>query len=209
MEVRNRKAHLRHQGDVFFIAMVKINRFVARVELVVTQRKTLFLTDLTARRFAPWGIISTSLVLCRFTVSTFTWLAGKRAPHKKSLWKNRHSYLAFNFMLLLRCSVPVRSAGRALFQLVFDGISSNPKSRVRTNDSTTASPITPKPRRWSSGWPGQRMSWWTSPGAAIEWLARPAMPADDREIKAADQARNQRTFQTHRHAYRAVQEIPP
>ena len=76
----HRKAHLRHQGNVFFIAMVKINRFVARVELVVTQRKTLFLTELHRQAIRAVGDhIDRRQSFAAFTVSTFTLVGGKRA----------------------------------------------------------------------------------------------------------------------------------
>ena len=76
----HRKAHLRHQGDVFFIAMVKINRLVARVELVVTQRKTLFLTELYRQAIRAVGDhIDRGQSLAAFTVSPFTLVGGKRA----------------------------------------------------------------------------------------------------------------------------------
>ena len=76
----HRKAHLRHQGDVFFIAMVKINRLVARVKLIVTQRKTLFLTQLHRQAVRAVGDhIDRRQSFAAFTVSTFTLVGGKRA----------------------------------------------------------------------------------------------------------------------------------
>ena len=76
----HRKAHLRHQGDVLFIAMVKINRLVARVELVVTQRETLFLTELHRQAVRAVGDhIDRRQSFAAFTVSTFTLVGGKRA----------------------------------------------------------------------------------------------------------------------------------
>ncbi|AEW74961.1 hypothetical protein EcWSU1_03533 [Enterobacter ludwigii] len=75
-----RKAHLRHQGDVFFVAMVKINRLVARVKLVVTQRKTFFLTDLHRQTIRAVGDhIDRRQSFAAFTVSPFTLVGGKRA----------------------------------------------------------------------------------------------------------------------------------
>ena len=76
----HRKAHLRHQGDIFFIAMVKINRLVARVKLVVTQRKTLFLAELHRQTIGAVGDhIDRRQSFAAFTVSTFTLVSGKRA----------------------------------------------------------------------------------------------------------------------------------
>ena len=76
----HRKAHLRHQGDVFFVAMVKINRLVARVKLVVTQRKTLFLTKLHRQAVcAVRDHVDRSQPFAAFTVSAFALVGGKRA----------------------------------------------------------------------------------------------------------------------------------
>ena len=76
----HRKAHLRHQGDVLFIAMVKINRLVARVELVVTQRETLFLTELHCQAIRAVGDhIDRRQPFAAFTVSPFALVGGKRA----------------------------------------------------------------------------------------------------------------------------------
>ena len=40
------KAHLCHQSDIFFITMIKIDRLVARVELIVAQREAFLLPQL-------------------------------------------------------------------------------------------------------------------------------------------------------------------
>ena len=40
------KAHLRHQGDILFIAMIKIDGLMARVKFIVTQLKTLLEPEL-------------------------------------------------------------------------------------------------------------------------------------------------------------------
>ena len=42
----NAKAHLGHQGDIFFITMIKIDRLVARVELIVARREAFLLPQL-------------------------------------------------------------------------------------------------------------------------------------------------------------------
>ena len=60
--------------------MVKINRLVARVKLIVTQRKTLFLTDLHRQAVRAVGDhIDRRQSFAAFTVSTFTLVGGKRA----------------------------------------------------------------------------------------------------------------------------------
>ncbi|VFS81923.1 Uncharacterised protein [Raoultella terrigena] len=48
------KAHLRHQGDILFIAMIKIDRRMAGIELIVTQLKALFQPQLD--RQAPGAV---------------------------------------------------------------------------------------------------------------------------------------------------------
>ncbi|CZY57830.1 Uncharacterised protein [Enterobacter hormaechei] len=76
----HRKAHLRHQGDVFFVAMVKINRLVARVEFVVPQRKPFFLADLYRQTVCAVGDhVDRRQSFAAFTVSPFTLVGGKRA----------------------------------------------------------------------------------------------------------------------------------
>ena len=76
----HRKAHLRHQGDVFFVAMVKINRLVARVEFVVPQRKPFFLADFYRQTVCAVGDhIDRGQSFAAFTVSPFTLVGGKRA----------------------------------------------------------------------------------------------------------------------------------
>ena len=60
--------------------MVKINRLVARVKFVVTQRKPFFLADFYRQTVCAVGDhIDRRQSFAAFTVSTFTLVGGKRA----------------------------------------------------------------------------------------------------------------------------------
>lgn len=79
----NRKPHFRHQRNIFFIAMIKVDRLMAGIKFVIPQCKALFLTQLDGHAVCAVGIISTvvsPLPPSRYAPSD--WLAANAPPHK-------------------------------------------------------------------------------------------------------------------------------
>ena len=88
-------------------------------------------------------------------------------------------------------------------------MSSKPRISVRANDSTTDSAITPNTQTMVIGLAGSKnCTLVNSPGAAIEWLASPAMPATAPQIKPLIKLAISGRFRRTATPYSAGSEIP-
>ncbi|SAJ04429.1 Uncharacterised protein [Klebsiella aerogenes] len=74
------KPHLRHQGDILFIAMVKIDRHVAWVEFIFAKRKALLLAQLHRQAMgAVRNSINGRQPFAAFKISAFRLVGGQSA----------------------------------------------------------------------------------------------------------------------------------
>ncbi len=77
---KNRKPHFRHQRDILFVAMIKIDRLMAGIKFVIPQRKALFLTQLDGHPMCAVGDhIDGSQSFAAFPVCPFRLVGGQCA----------------------------------------------------------------------------------------------------------------------------------
>ena len=86
------EAHFRHQRDIFFIAMIEVDRLVAGIELIIAQGETLLLAQFDRQTVdAVRDHIHGGQPFTAFKIGAFCLVGGNGAAPEESLRKCRHA----------------------------------------------------------------------------------------------------------------------